>query len=415
MTTESKLAELDYKEETAIIVNKFGSREAMDILGIEPSEAEAWLKKMSMMNGSTKANIHNRPFKAGLAQQYTLDILHGRWRYNGESIILSKSGALISGQHRCFAVIKAEKLRQMAPAKYPAWKGPVHIKQLIATGINDEVADTTDQGEKRQHGDVIFRKGLFDEYMTGQNEPEFKQADKKKLAKDLSTALRVVWLRIGGASVTDFVRFPKSEMLAFLEKHPRIKDCVIHVYRADDLGSKLVCSTVSRAYMAAAMYLAMTAASDRSDYDVNGTASIDYSFKNQAEDFVDYYASGQGVEAGNPVLPLKAAFNKQISSQEARDRDVILNMLVKAFRIYLDEEKCEQKVLTYNANKESLPRMGGLDVDPESIVEKVAMPKERVPKTTAKKKKPAKKAKAPVKKKVTSPDIDEDDDDFGDD
>jgi hypothetical protein len=404
---------IDFTKEDSYIVTKFNVKDALDMLGIDAESADDWLNKMSMTAEHTAKNSHNRPFRKGIGDRYAYDILHNRWPYNGESLSISKTRQIISGQHRLYALIKAEKLRKVNPDEFKQWhKGTISLKVLIATGIDDKAADTTDQGQARAHGDVLFRKGLFDHYKNFDKTDEFKLSDKKKLAKDLGTAIRTVWLRVGGKAVSDAPHFPKSEMLTFLQKHPKILDCVVYVYRQDDGKNKLISSTITRAYMSAAMYLAATSASDREDYDVVG--DVDLTNMNDAEDFVESYATGVSADASSPCPPqaiaLKNAYNKIIAAGGTRDRDETLNLAVKAFALFLDKKAPEGKLLSIKKD-EATPRLGGLDIETSNDDEDEApTPEKALAKKSAKKAAPKKTTK---KNPVAAPVESEDDEDTG--
>lgn len=51
----------------------------------------------------------NRPASAHKVRLYAVQIKRDQWKVNGEPILLSKTGALLDGQHRCLACIQAEK------------------------------------------------------------------------------------------------------------------------------------------------------------------------------------------------------------------------------------------------------------------------------------------------------------------
>jgi hypothetical protein len=68
----------------------------------------------------------------------------GRWQLNGETIIVSKTGKLLDGQHRMFAIIEVGLPQQM----------------LIATGAPDEAFETIDTGRARTAADIAGMEGV---------------------------------------------------------------------------------------------------------------------------------------------------------------------------------------------------------------------------------------------------------------
>jgi hypothetical protein len=89
-------------------------------------------------------NPDNRKLTDGLVQKYAKDIIDGRWEHNGETIILSDTGQLNTGQHRCAAVILAG----------------VPIITQMTFGVKRETRLTTDQGKKKTVAHFLKMNGL---------------------------------------------------------------------------------------------------------------------------------------------------------------------------------------------------------------------------------------------------------------
>lgn len=373
-------------------------------------------------------NGSNRPRSGTLVKRYALEMLRQKWKLNGEAWIVSKTGQTLSAQHRAAAVILAEQLRKKDPEHWKQYgtKGPIKIQAVVVYGVDDKVADTIDQGKTRSAGDVIFRMNLFDDYMMADKvTPEFKDSDKKKLARDLSTALRTVWMRLGGLKVSDAPKFPQSEMLDFFMEHPRLLDCVLTVYREDDGANKNVSSLVSRAYLAAVMYLGATSKTDREAWDDAKIDAPDFSLWDDAVEFVQKFAYATDLKKGDAVLVLRSLFQKQISEGN-RNRDHILAALVKAMTCFLDDTSDLKMTDLQMKKDESFPRLGGLDQEieiPEEAPEEAPVK----PAKAGKKKAAAKKTEGKPAKKATrksakaepveddEPEVSEDDSDAGDD
>ena len=58
---------------------------------VAPDMATHWLET---------TNIKNRPLSEAHWMKIWLDIVEGRWKYNGEPISFGTNGALLNGQHR---------------------------------------------------------------------------------------------------------------------------------------------------------------------------------------------------------------------------------------------------------------------------------------------------------------------------
>lgn len=363
-------------------------------------EAEEFLAK----------NSTNRPRSSSLTNRYMWKYIRRRWVLNGEPIIVSRTGKLLSGQHRCYALVQLEARRAKRP-KYFAEKfgikKPVTIPTVIVYGIHDDYANTLDQGKTRTHSDILFRMSLFDSYVDGSNKERFTLSDKKTLARDLATAVRTVWLRMENKRVKDAPKFDEAEMIDFLAEHPKLIDAVVHTFDEDAGKEKRSSSLVSRAYLAAVMYLAGTSSTDRLLWE-RGEAQLDYENWSVAEDFVVNFSQGANLDDGDPALILRRAFDRHKAAGTTRDRDVTLNTLIKAFDAAI-EEQIGLTLKDLTPSKTEVPRLGGLDVELD-IVEEVVEEEEPVQEAEAveeapkPRKRPTKKAKKrPAKKRQTVP------------
>ncbi|MDP2620568.1 MAG: hypothetical protein Q8P46_10395, partial [Hyphomicrobiales bacterium] len=65
---------------------------------ITPELAREWLEK---------TNRKNRPLSELKWTAYAVDMLEGRWQYNGDAIRFGSDGVLLDGQHRLMACVEA--------------------------------------------------------------------------------------------------------------------------------------------------------------------------------------------------------------------------------------------------------------------------------------------------------------------
>ena len=91
-----------------------------------------------------RRNEMNRSVRSVKSAQYAADIRSGRWVFNGEPIIVSDTGELNGGQHRCSAVVDAN----------------VSIPVLMVFGLQRESRMTVDQGGARTAGDYAGMAGV---------------------------------------------------------------------------------------------------------------------------------------------------------------------------------------------------------------------------------------------------------------
>lgn len=99
-----------------------------------PGDAQALL--------DTKAP--NRALSPNRVRAMADDMNQGRWVLNGEAIKIAKSGALIDGQHRLAAAVKAGK----------------PLTTLVIEDLPDAMIHTIDQGKSRTHTDVLAILGI---------------------------------------------------------------------------------------------------------------------------------------------------------------------------------------------------------------------------------------------------------------
>lgn len=91
-----------------------------------------------------RRNEGNRTIRMVKLSQYITDIAAGNWALNGEPIIVSTEGLLNDGQHRCAAVIEANR--------------PIVVS--LAFGYDRDTRLTIDQGAARCAGDYMLMDGI---------------------------------------------------------------------------------------------------------------------------------------------------------------------------------------------------------------------------------------------------------------
>jgi len=96
-------------------------------------------------------NTFNRPLRDKRVRFLAKVIREKRWRFNGASIVVDNKGRLLDGQHRCHAVIRANK----------------SIQTVLVTGVSPKVFDTIDQGAKRGFADIFHLCGVTNPSVVG--------------------------------------------------------------------------------------------------------------------------------------------------------------------------------------------------------------------------------------------------------
>jgi len=102
---------------------------------ITPAIAKAYLE----------ANVSNRRLRSPTLLQYVKDMANGRWKEEtGEVIKISKTGRILDGQHRLWAIVKAN----------------VSLYFHVAINLEDEVFDVLDTGRSRNSADAFKIMGI---------------------------------------------------------------------------------------------------------------------------------------------------------------------------------------------------------------------------------------------------------------
>jgi len=91
---------------------------------------------------------HNAPFQRKInnrkVDHYKREIQNNNWQLNGDNISFDKNGDMINGQHRCHAVISANK----------------SIYTVVILGLDSDSFKTMDQGFNRSNGSLFTMQGV---------------------------------------------------------------------------------------------------------------------------------------------------------------------------------------------------------------------------------------------------------------
>lgn len=287
----------------------------------------------------------NRPFRMPLAERYANEHVRGKWSFNLESMVADRLGHVQQGQHRCAGFILAEQDREISPHLWG--KTPLVLETLLGFGASElaDTADTYDTGAKRTLADVIYRHQDFGKSLT--------ESQQNKLSKILSVALKLVWLRVGGETVSFAPHFPHSEAMDFGKKHPKLVDSVSFVVEADVGGTTLI----TPGYAAGLHYLMQCTEHGQE----------------KADEFWTLFTSGAGLEADNPILTLRQILTKK-GADSGSQRDEIILLVIKAWNAWVAGEKMTNKQLQIKKTKDGdkfvnaeFPQLGGIDCTPPNV------------------------------------------------
>ncbi len=192
-------------------------------------------------------NPDNRKISQTIVENYARDIANGAWAFNGEPIIISNTGKLNDGQHRCEAVIAAN----------------TSIQTVLVLGTDRDSRLTIDQGKTRMTGDYLGMNGHVDSIA-------------------LAAAANFIWQYVnhGFISWTRGFRPTKSEVLAFVESHPNVVESLAAIPNkgADAIGG--------RAILAFSYWVFLQACGDKTTVDL----------------FIDSLVKGSNLVPRSPIL-----------------------------------------------------------------------------------------------------------------
>jgi hypothetical protein len=350
--------------------------------------------------GGTKVrctnNVTNRPIYGAILKTLEQEHLRKRWRFNGEPIIIGKTGLVLNGQHTLISLILACKAWEDNPDKYPDWDKQPAMEKLLISGIDesDEVVNTMDTCKPRSLTDVIYRSAYF---------AGMKGKARREVARITDYAVKLLWHRTGAKLDAYALRRTHSESLDFIARHPKLLECVRHIHEENEEKRIQVC--ISTGYAAGLLYLMGSSKTDPTTYYVDGErneTSLDWNNWSKACDYFVEIA-GNTERIGKPI---RQALGKMLEEGINSTNDRVA-LIVAGWTSY-DPVKAltpQQLKIDYSKTLEGgdgtpvlieMPTVGGIDCGDEGpeVVTEVEVPEEEVEKSIKElSKKKTKKAK----------------------
>lgn len=244
-------------------------QQAMDLLGWENETQTVKFGEDYLFTDVNKRKIRcfnntkNRPLNYEWCLTLAQDILNRKWRFNCETIIIGKSGQILSGQHRLIALVIACQMWQNAEAGSHwrvLWETEPTLESLIAFGAEEGEAftQTLDNVRSRTLADTLYTSNLF---------KTWKPRDKKNVVRVAESAVRLLFDRTGMANSKYISKLTNSEAYEFLNRHLRVLDGVKHIYTEDIKGSIQKCMTMG--YAAGMLYLQAACEDSVEEYQAN--------------------------------------------------------------------------------------------------------------------------------------------------
>jgi hypothetical protein len=180
---------------------------------------------------------------------------------------------VIDGKHRLVGLCFAEQEWLKSPHKYPKWEEEPKIHCFINFGVREDMKsiNTINTGKPRSLTDAIYASGLFGK-MDGS-----KSKDKrllKGLSKMTDYAVRLLWHRTGASDEAFAPKRTHAESLDFIERHPKILQCVKHIYDENGKEERLKYYP-SPGYAAALLYMMGSCTTERETTDGTGYVQVD--------------------------------------------------------------------------------------------------------------------------------------------
>lgn len=249
-------------------------------------------------------NINNREHDKSFSETYAYEILNRNWSgpsilvncenptVNGESVVISRTGKIKSGQHRLVGLVLAAQLWEREKATWSEkWPEEPYLETVLVTGTSDDpaVTRTFDCVRARTGADTLQSSGVFD------NDPDVGRGDRKHLCKIADNAIKRLWDLTNAKSDKTNPFRTQTAISEFLATHPRLKDAVKWVYENNQStdGTPRLGRFGSPGYTAAHLYLMGMSATEYSKYaEVRTEEAADDSSWDAAIDFWFGLAAG---------------------------------------------------------------------------------------------------------------------------
>lgn len=245
-------------------------------------------------------NVHNRSLRERLVAAYAFDMENGDWVDNGETIKFSAEGALLDGQHRLAAIVKADTA----------------VSMLVVSGLKNEAQETVDTGAPRKFADVLKLRG---------------EARNNALA----SVTRQVCQWESGRRRADaaYAKFTNPQLTQTLERYPDIRHatCVADVTR---------------------VHVPMPASILGLGYWLFSRIDVD-----DCEFFFQRLGDGYALSPGDPVATLRRTLIEQKTAPRQKlTHTTLLAYLIKTWNAYRDGAELRQlKYRPGGANPEKVP------------------------------------------------------------
>jgi len=289
-------------------------------------------------------NLSNRPFQDSWSETICQDHLNGNWRLNGETIIIGRTGKVLSGQHRLVALIMSvwvwhDKESPMYAQVRKVWKEEPVLECLIVYGIDEgsETTRTLDNVRPRKFSDVLFSDGKVFGKMTASN--------RKTLCSMTDHAIKMLWARTGAKDNGYAPYKTHTEAIKFLDRHPGILKAVKHIH--DEESERSISKYVTLGYASAMLYMMATSGANDErvktyrEAELPTEKMVGLELWDKACKFWTLLA-----KKGRELQPLRDALKGLAEQGLQNDRNAKVGLIAKAWEMYREDEPLSIDKLT---------------------------------------------------------------------
>ncbi len=249
------------------------------LVEVTPDMAREWLENMAPNRKVSRVNLENL-MKA---------MLEGRWHQDASPIKFNRTGNLIDGQHRLWALINT---------------GQTHTF-IVAWGVANESMTTLDTGKVRSRGDIL---SIHDPALTDIN------------SVSAATTMILRWKKGVRNNNLRNEYVSNDEVIIFYDQE---RDDLIEASRH---GRRLANATKAASGQAYALCWYLFSHIEPED----------------AEFFWDRLVDGAGLEIGSPIYALRELLRREATSASTREKmraDIAAALIIKAWNAYRKGEE----------------------------------------------------------------------------
>lgn len=252
-------------------------------------------------------NIKNRPLNNRTVADYADQMRSGKWKLNGEPIIVGRSGTLLDGQHRLQAVVAAQ----------------TSVPMLVIYNIDDSSFTTINTGRIRTAGDIFAIDGIGNSTKKAASITAYFNMLRNSVTPNNMLNTR---------SLRD-IRVSKADILDFYHKHTELVDTLVALAQRCDKKLRLLSQSQIVAY---SLYLVLNK---------NHPVETVMNFFDQLHQVTK--------ETNSTLAQLRVILIKHNMKQVIISNDAKHAYIVHAWNAFIKGK--ELSVLRYNSKKDNKP------------------------------------------------------------